>query len=141
MRRSSLFAFVAALAVVAGHAQSSTLNIQVKPTPANDGKLMYRSYCAPCHGVDGRGNGPTAGALVTQPPDLTLLTQNNHGAYPRAHLASVLRFGAENNPAHGSRLMPTWGPIFYRLNPSTGAQMMESMRIYNLVAYIKTLQK
>jgi mono/diheme cytochrome c family protein len=141
MRRSLLFAFAAALAAMAGHAQSSTLHIHVKPTQANDGKLMYQSYCAPCHGVEGRGNGPTAEALVTQPPDLTTLTRNNHGKFPERYLASVLRFGAENSPAHGSKLMPTWGPIFYRLNSSTGAETMETLRINNLVAYIKTLQK
>ncbi len=26
----------------------------------DNGKQMYASYCASCHGVDGRGNGPVA---------------------------------------------------------------------------------
>jgi mono/diheme cytochrome c family protein len=34
---------------------------------AGDGKVAYRLQCAPCHGVEGRGDGPDA-AIFTQPP-------------------------------------------------------------------------
>ena len=36
--------------------------IPVKKTTPTDGKQMYTSYCAPCHGVDGKGHGPAAAA-------------------------------------------------------------------------------
>ena len=45
--------------------------IPVDKTASNDGKQMYSSYCAPCHGVDGRGHGPVAPALKMQATDLT----------------------------------------------------------------------
>src|SRR5438477_3610776 len=65
----------------------------VIPAPKTDptnGKQMYASYCAPCHGADARGNGPVAGALKTPPTDLTLLAKANHGKYPENHIVSVL---------------------------------------------------
>lgn len=36
-----------------------------------DGPKIFRSYCAACHGVDGKGRGPVASALKHAPPDLT----------------------------------------------------------------------
>ena len=41
----------------------------------HNGKQMYVSYCAPCHGVDGKGNGPVAAALKKQPADLAVLSK------------------------------------------------------------------
>jgi cytochrome c553 len=33
---------------------------------------MFRSYCAPCHGENGRGTGPAASALKKAPAALTV---------------------------------------------------------------------
>lgn len=140
MRRVSLFVFLAALAAVLGYAQASSVTIKVNPTRANNGKQMFVSYCAPCHAVDGRGQGPVAPALQTRPTDLTMLSRNNHGEYPEDHVVAVLRFGVEN-PAHGSKQMPIWGPVFYRLDSSMGSTTAQTLRISNVVKYIKTLQK
>ena len=70
---------------------------------------MYVNYCAPCHGVDGKGNGPVAAALKTQPTNLAVLSKNHGGKFPSTHIASVLQFGTAH-PAHGSAEMPLWGP-------------------------------
>ena len=37
------------------------------------GRDLFESYCATCHGRDGKGAGPVAGALKTPPADLTAL--------------------------------------------------------------------
>ena len=37
------------------------------------GADTFREYCAVCHGIGGRGNGPAASALKVPPPDLTML--------------------------------------------------------------------
>jgi mono/diheme cytochrome c family protein len=42
---------------------------------------MFTQYCAPCHGVDGAGNGPAASAM-TQPTNLTQLGKKHDGKYP-----------------------------------------------------------
>ena len=57
-------------------------HVPVKVTSAASGKEMYESYCAVCHGTDGKGNGPAASALKTPSTDLTTLSKNNGGKYP-----------------------------------------------------------
>jgi len=62
----------------------------IKPTSPASGKEMYTSYCAVCHGTDGKGGGPAASALKTAPSDLTTLTKNNGGKFPLTHTAKVI---------------------------------------------------
>jgi mono/diheme cytochrome c family protein len=38
-----------------------------------EGRENFTAYCAVCHGVDGRGNGPAAPAMKVPVPDLTTL--------------------------------------------------------------------
>ena len=33
-------------------------HVPMTNTPANSGKAMFDSYCAVCHGKDGKGDGP-----------------------------------------------------------------------------------
>ena len=136
VKRFLPFVFVAALAAMSGSAQSSTS----APIAADDGKQMFASYCAPCHGVDGRGHGPTAAALKQTPADLSQLAKNNHGTYPAAHVMAVMDFGAAV-PAHGTEEMPIWGPLLERVgHPTTSSPTNRAMRIDSLVKYIQTLQ-
>lgn len=98
---------------------------------------MYMAYCASCHGPDGRGNGPAAAALKTQPTDLTLLTVKNGGKFPELHVAEVIK-GDKLTPAHGNKAMPVWGPVFLSMSPHDTAQ--EQMRLSNLTKYIESIQ-
>ena len=36
-------------------------------TPSLSGEQNFTAYCAPCHGHEGKGLGPVAGALTTRP--------------------------------------------------------------------------
>jgi mono/diheme cytochrome c family protein len=112
--------------------------IPVNKTAPGNGQEMYTSYCAPCHGVDGKGHGPAAPALKVQPTDLTALTKDNHGKFPDSHIATVLQFGAEL-PSHGSSQMPVWGPIFGSMGHSSSAQEKQQ-RISNITRYLRTIQ-
>ena len=112
-------------------------HVPITNTPSNSGKDMFNSYCAVCHGTDGKGNGPAASAMKTTPTDLTLLAQKNSGKYPAAHVASVLR-GQATTPSHGSQDMPIWGPLFSSISQGHDAQVQQ--RITNLVNYIESLQ-
>lgn len=114
------------------------VTIPVNKTAPNDGKQMFMSYCASCHGADGRGMGPAAPALKVPPTDLTMLAQNNHGKFPGAHVAAVLQFGS-TLPSHGSSTMPVWGPIFGGMSHTSSAQERQQ-RISNITRYIETIQ-
>jgi mono/diheme cytochrome c family protein len=109
----------------------------IQQTNAASGKEMYTEYCAPCHGMDGKGTGPAAGAMKTPPTDLTQLAKKQGGKFPANHVTSVLKFGPGAR-AHGSADMPVWGPLFQSLDRyhDTTAQQ----RIANLIGYIETLQ-
>jgi len=133
---TAIAVLVAASLSFADQAQSK-LVIPVDKTAPTSGKQMYTNYCAPCHGTDGRGNGPAAAALKTQPTDLTVLTKNNHGKYPDTHIAAVLQFGSEVQ-AHGSAQMPVWGPILGNMNRTNSQEKL--LRISNLSRYLETMQ-
>jgi mono/diheme cytochrome c family protein len=98
---------------------------------------MYASYCASCHGADGRGNGPVAVELTARPADLTIQSRNNHGKFPDSHIACVLQFGPQT-PSHRSAQMPTWGPILAKMNVSNPQYTL--LRISNLNRYLETIQ-
>ena len=132
-------AVAAALVLTMSYADQpkGTLVIPAPKTDPTNGKMMYAGYCAPCHGADGRGNGPVAPALKTQPTDLTGLAKANHGKYPENHIVSVLRFGTDVR-SHGSAEMPVWGTIFTKMSKVNSQE--KDLRTANLSRYLESLQ-
>jgi len=112
-------------------------HVTIKPTSAASGKEMYTSYCAVCHGTDGKGGGPAASALKTPPADLTMLSKNTGEEFPARKVTSALR-GTSDLPAHGSKEMPVWGPLFRRM--SGGHEGEVQQRVANLTHYVESLQ-
>lgn len=139
IKRILLFAMAATFVLAVGLADQggSKVVIPVNKTNPTDGKQMYSSYCAPCHGVDGRGHGPVAAALKEPPSDLTLLAKANHGKFPETHIIAVMRFGTEVQ-AHGSVEMPVWGQIFGQMSKTNPQE--KDLRAANLSHYLETLQ-
>jgi mono/diheme cytochrome c family protein len=120
--------------------QASTPEIKHVPatyTSPSSGKEMYNSYCASCHGTDGKGDGPAASALKIPVTNLTTLATKNGGTFPAAHIAAVIQGGA-TTPAHGSKDMPVWGPIFMTMGGHSAAQVQ--LRIRNLTNYLESMQ-
>lgn len=114
---------------------------QQAPPPAGGvatGPEMYTDYCASCHGVTGKGDGPAASALKVPPPDLTLLAKRNGGRYPDGHIYQVIEWGGAI-ASHGSRDMPVWGVAFRPLTRENQKEV--SVRIHALTDYIGTLQQ
>jgi len=128
---------VFAAVAVAQNAAPTVKHVPITNAPSNSGPEMYKSYCAVCHGTDGKGNGPAASAMKVPPTDLSLLAQKNGGKYPSAHVASVIR-GQATLPSHGSEDMPVWGRLFSSI--SQGHESQVQQRVSNLVEYIGTLQ-
>jgi mono/diheme cytochrome c family protein len=112
-------------------------HVPIKATSATSGKEMYTSYCAVCHGTDGKGGGPAAIALKAPPADLTMLSKNNGGKYPALKVTSTIR-GGPSTPAHGSKEMPVWGPLFWGM--SNGHEAEVQQRVTNLTQYVESLQ-
>ena len=140
MRKSSILLMLLmmfGLALSMGAQTKAKAVIPVNQTDPTSGKEMFANYCAPCHGLDGRGHGPVVAAMKAQPIDLTGLAKAHNGKFPDAHVASVLQFGS-TLPAHGSADMPVWGPILGNMNRANAQE--RSLRIANLTEYIRSIQ-
>jgi len=135
-----IFVMVSAFALAQQAPAKTTPTVKHVPitnASPNSGKEMFSSYCAVCHGTDGKGAGPAASAMKTPPTDLTALAQKAGGKYPSAHVAAVIR-GQAGLASHGSADMPVWGPLFSSLSQGHEGQVQQ--RVANLVGYIETLQ-
>jgi mono/diheme cytochrome c family protein len=139
MKRLLVIAMTAAIAAGMGYADQSTRKVilPVNKTAATSGQQMYSNYCAPCHGVDGRGQGPIASALRKPPTDLTVLSKNNRGKFPDTHIVTVLQNGPEI-PSRATAEMPIWGPILGRMDMSNPQDRL--LRISNLSRYLDSIQ-
>lgn len=102
-----------------------------------DGKEIFNSYCASCHGLDAKGHGPVAKVIRSGVPDLTILTRTK-GKFPTAELESFILGTGKNAAAHGSRDMPVWGPLFRHVENDQDLGLVRARRV---VEYIQSLQK
>jgi mono/diheme cytochrome c family protein len=110
--------------------------VGVTPTSVASGKEMFHAYCASCHGLDGKGNGPAEPALKNKPTDLTMLAQKSGGKFPAMRVMNSIKDGT---PAgHGSKDMPVWGPILSTVSAENPAVVTQ--RIGNLIGFIESIQ-
>lgn len=108
---------------------------------AMPGKELYERFCAACHGVTGRGDGPVSKSFSVEVPDLTLIARRAGGTYPRERIVRIID-GRHILGAHGSRTMPVWGEDLNRLeigNPD--AERSTRVVIDRLADYVWLLQK
>jgi mono/diheme cytochrome c family protein len=111
------------------------------------GRYEFETYCAACHGVDGKGGGPMSMLLTKQVPNLTVLSKNNGGSFPFERAYGVIS-GEVTTPAHGTREMPIWGDHYKDKAPSQLGPYYQSSdvssyvrgRILALIGYLSTLQ-
>lgn len=137
-RKLIAFLIVLAVAITLSFAQSKIEKAPAPYTSPASGAEMYKAYCASCHGLDGRGNGPAASAMKQPLPDLRLLAKKNGGKYPADHVASVIT-GDFNSPSHGSQDMPVWGPVFLTVSQHQPGQVQQ--RVRNLTTHIESMQE
>jgi len=127
-----------AFSAVAIHAQTKTSPPQAPQSLIYSlkGPDLYRAYCASCHGLTGKGDGPAAPALKAKVPDLTQLARTYGGALPSARVRKMIS-GDEVLLSHGSREMPIWGPIFHQVEEDRD---FGAVRIENLLKYVESIQ-
>ncbi|MGE5318854.1 MAG: c-type cytochrome [Hyphomicrobiaceae bacterium] len=119
------------------------------------GKQEFQSYCASCHGMDAKGNGPVAEQLKISPPDLTTLAKNNNGVFPTNAVYQIID-GRKAIGAHGTRAMPVWGerfnpimnvphivdPTYDALDPERGQrEVIVRTRILAVIDYLNRIQQ
>jgi mono/diheme cytochrome c family protein len=124
------------LLIWAAHAQEIK-KVPIQRTPAADGQQMFTTYCAVCHGKEGRGDGPAANALKKRPADLTQLARKHDGKFPEMEVMNFIT-GNDVIAAHGSRTMPVWGDLFHALSPND--HEVVQIRVNNLTDYVKSIQ-
>jgi mono/diheme cytochrome c family protein len=101
------------------------------------GPELYRTYCASCHGLDAKGNGPMAPLLKVRPGDLTRIAIRNRGVFPIMEVQKIISGEKQPNSGHGSREMPVWGPIFSQVTRDVD---LGRVRIDNLSRYLRDIQ-
>lgn len=135
VRRLLVGVAVMSLWATAVHAQPQIKKETIKPVAASDAGAMFQSYCSPCHGKSGVGDGPAAAALKKVPADLTKLSARNAGKFPDVKVKRYIE-GLDEVAAHGNRDMPMWGELFRSLDKDTA-----QIRVQALTDYLKGLQK
>jgi len=87
------------LSVAMASAQTTTPR---KLIASMEGKDLYMAYCASCHGVSGKEDGPAAAVLSGPLADLRTLAQRNKGKFPLAEVENVILTGQSARGGHGS---------------------------------------
>ena len=86
----------------------------LEPTPENiaKGKDQFTTYCAPCHGESGQGNGPVAHLLAKPPKNLISGTSKD---LPDGYIYGAIRDGVLSMPSYAEE-MPAdqrWQVVMY----------------------------
>jgi mono/diheme cytochrome c family protein len=130
-----VFIIIIGVGVAAAAAQTGSQATNAEPVTS---KQLYSSYCALCHGSDGKGGGPFSPQLKVWPPDLTQMAKKNHGVFPEMRVTEAID-GEFGKPSHGSAEMPIWGPVFRSM--AHGHNDSAQVRIKSLVKYLESIQE
>jgi len=133
-------ASIAMLVALAGVRAGAGAGGSADPMLAEMGAPYFERYCASCHGMSGRGEGPVAEILNPKPADLTRIAERRGGAFPDGEIAKYID-GRFDVAAHGSRQMPVWGERLAEGVPEAGiGESMARGKIVVLVEYLKSIQ-
>jgi len=107
------------------------------------GHGLFFTFCATCHGDEGKGGGPMVDVLKIEPPDLTVLKSGNDGVFPTARVAFRID-GRDPIPSHGGP-MPLFGQLFegdaVMVESETGQPILLARDIADLIAWLESVQE
>ncbi|MEO8373284.1 MAG: c-type cytochrome, partial [Candidatus Solibacter sp.] len=86
------FASLTLILVATAAAQAPKALKQTNAHSSNSwtGDQLYKEFCAVCHGIDAKGNGPATSALKVAPTDLTQFSRRNNGKYNDLKMRGVI---------------------------------------------------
>ena len=115
-----------------------------------DGKDLYIEFCARCHGMEGKGDGPRAKELTRPVADLTRIASRNEGTFNRSVVERFI--SGEDRPgmsrldlktgnvvisdSRGDSPMPVFHFLFRKMWPDHPVQI----RIGSIVRFLERLQ-
>lgn len=115
--------------------------LQAEELIGYSGAELYKRFCASCHGLEGRGDGPVAVTLKGMVPDLTTLARRRRGEFPAAQVRRIID-GQAVRPPHGPREMPVWGWEFAAAQGADETAQQRSRELIDrLVEYLRTIQR
>ena len=126
-----------ALAILTAVAVTSSQEQPGTATGDEPGRPLFTAHCATCHGVSGRGDGPTADSFKARPSDLTQLAKSNGGKFVADRIHRVI--DGRGVKAHGSVEMPVWGEVFKRKQGLDDEAV--KARIEAIVRYLRSIQE
>jgi mono/diheme cytochrome c family protein len=104
----------------------------------SDGGSIYKTYCAVCHGKEGKGDGPLAEDLRFRPSDLTTFAKRGGGKYDALKMYRIID-GRDPIKGHGGPDMPVWGDAFRRTTERYSEEKVKA-RIDALVGHLRDIQ-
>lgn len=134
-RTGAALGLIVSAAVLASAQTPSTTETVVA---GGDGRSLFRTYCASCHGTEAKGDGPLARSMRTVPPNLTLLARRNGGTFDAAKVHRMID-GRTPVKGHGGEDMPVWGDAFKRSSDGYSEKAVKA-RIDALVEFLRSVQ-
>ncbi len=112
---------------------------QATPKENYVGSDLYRVYCASCHGVSAKGDGPLAVQLRFHPHDLTLIAKRDGGKWNADKVARMID-GRDPVKGHGGPDMPVWGDAFRSASQGNDEESVKA-KVQALVTHLESLQE
>jgi cytochrome c5 len=129
------------IAACAAIALAGSAGTHAHEVPDFAGAELYQHFCASCHGLAARGDGPVAASIKSKVPDLTRIAARHGGTFPTQQVRQKID-GQISMPAHGPRNMPVWGWEFYAIQGEDPARRERVVAlIARLVDYLESMQR
>lgn len=102
---------------------TASIAVQASAQDLAEGRKLYSSYCATCHGDSGKGDGPAGKALPVKPADHTDAKVMN--GFTDKFLFEIISKGGA--AVGKSAFMPSWGGV------------LKDNQVRDLVAYVRSI--
>ena len=115
-----------------------------EPATKSDSAALYAEFCASCHGISGKGDGPAAAGLERAPSDLTTLSARNGGTFPLVDVLSTI--DGYTRATEGNLTMPEFGVMLedqpmVLVDTGDGIPTPTPKPLIEMAEYLITLQK